>query len=490
MSELERTRQAAVPAELVRTDLERFEEVILNQLANVGLPDDGVFVDVVERHRMLSNVGVAIDRLDGSQRASSRYISKMIAAAAAGLFDAALNYLWDETVSELRRRVAGFDLVYFFDIAVKNNDVRKHLKSEDDLTKVDDASLLQAAREIGLLTDVGYQRLDHIRYMRNHASAAHPNQTELTGLDLVSWLETCVIQVIVTPPDTITADTKKLLSNIRQDRLEDDAVGAAAAFFDELPNVRADTLADGFFGLYVSADRTAVVADNVRLLWPELWPYVSEEKRHQYGVRYGRYVASADSDQSKAARELIDLVGATAYLPEAMRVVELDIAIEELRSAHYGWDNFYTEPTPARRLAGLIGDGSAPEAVRGRFVQIVVKAFLGNGHGVASGAEPRYRQMLEGLDADSASMALRSFMDETIASVLFSSVARRQWVKLLDILEPKLIRPTDRDLLDAVRAFPGTPDKLRTDASIQKLAAPPKRRAGTGASRITRVKIR
>lgn len=37
----------------------------------------------------------------------------MIAAAAVGLFDASLNYLWDETVSELRRRVAGFDLSYF-----------------------------------------------------------------------------------------------------------------------------------------------------------------------------------------------------------------------------------------------------------------------------------------------------------------------------------------------------------------------------------------
>jgi hypothetical protein len=31
----------------------------------------------------------------------------MVLAGAIGLFDAVLNYLWDETVNELRRRVIG-----------------------------------------------------------------------------------------------------------------------------------------------------------------------------------------------------------------------------------------------------------------------------------------------------------------------------------------------------------------------------------------------
>lgn len=267
-----------------RTDLERFEQMILDQLADAGLPNEDVFVSVTERRRMLSNVGDAIERLSSEQRAGSRYVSKMIAAAAAGLFDAALNYLWDETVGELRRRVAGFDLIYFFDIAVKNSDLRKHLKTADDLARIDDASLLQASREIGLLTDIGYQRLDHIRYMRNHASAAHPNQVELTGLDLANWLETCVIQVITTPPDTITADTKKLLANIRKDLLEQASVDNAAAFFDELPQDRADTLADGLFGLYVAPDRTPTIADNVRMLWPRA--LAARQRRSTLRVRH------------------------------------------------------------------------------------------------------------------------------------------------------------------------------------------------------------
>jgi len=87
-----------------------------------------------------------------------------------------LNYLWDKTVNELRRRVSGYDLGYFYDIAVPG-DMRKHFSGPEDLPLVQDVDLLRASQEIGLLTDVGFTQVDNVRYMRNHASAAHPNQS-------------------------------------------------------------------------------------------------------------------------------------------------------------------------------------------------------------------------------------------------------------------------------------------------------------------------
>ena len=84
---------------------------------------------------------------------------------------------------------------------------------------MDDVDLLRAAREIGLLTDVGYRHLDHIRYMRNYASAAHPNDVELTGLQLAEWLESCIREVISRPYDPVTAEIGRLLKNIKQARL-------------------------------------------------------------------------------------------------------------------------------------------------------------------------------------------------------------------------------------------------------------------------------
>ena len=287
---------------------------------------------------MLGNLEGAITRLDLRERERSLYVSKMIAAAAVGLFDAALNYLWDETVSELRRRVAGYDLGYFFDIAVASPERRKHLSSADDLSSVDDVDLLRAVREIGLISDTGHAQLDHIRYMRTYASAAHPNQVELSGLQLATWLETCIRQVITLPVDTVTAETGKLLRNIKETRLDAAEVESTTAFFDRLPGDRPDALAAGLLGLYTDAASTPATRDNVRLLWPELWQYVSDATRYDFGTKYARYVANADHTQAQAARELFDLVGAEAYLPEPVRAAEIAMAIDNLLAAHHGFD--------------------------------------------------------------------------------------------------------------------------------------------------------
>lgn len=348
--------------------------------------------------------------------------------------------------------------------------MRRHFADAADLPRVQDADLLRACREIGLLSDVGFTQIDHVRYMRNHASAAHPNQVELTGLQLANWLETCIRQVITLPQDSITANTGRLLRNIKADRLDAAAVAATASFFGELPTDRADILAQGLFGLYTDARRTAVVADNVRLLWPALWDFVSDEASYGFGIRYGRFQASAETDLATAARELLDLVDGAEYLPEQIRVVEIDAAIDALTTVHQGWDNFYNEVAPAHALEALVGtQGNVPAALSNKFVRAVVKTFLGNGSGVSNAALPSYTRMLGTLTPSQAGRALRAFTDPGISSLLSTSTGRRQWSALLDVLEPKLTRAVDRALYDAVRAFTGTPDKLRDDSKISRL---------------------
>lgn len=466
MSELE---SRVEPREMA-VGLERFEAALLTRIDAVGLPTDGVLVGMAQRQRVLSNLEAALEQLQAPDRARSYYISKMIVAAAAGLFDAALNYLWDETIAELRRRVAGYDLSYFFDVAV-GPEKRKHLSNEDDLVLVQDVDLLRAARDIGLISDTGHAQLDNVRYMRNHASAAHPNQTEVSGLQLVAWLETCINQVITLPVDTITAETGKLLSNIKERRLTDDEVSSTSAFFDQLPAERADALAAGLFGLYTSPSTTPDAADNVRTLWPELWPYVSDDKRYEFGTRFGRFVANADHIQSSNARQLFDLVDAAAFLPEPVRAAEIDTAIDALLEAHHGWDNFSAEAGPARQLESLVGErGEVPTALYPKYVKTLVEVFLTNGSGVSWAADPIYNRMLERLDTRQARMALRAFTDQTISSRLQTSAAREKWGQLLDLLEPKMTRRADRDLLIAIRDFHGAPDELRSNSQIMQLA--------------------
>ena len=92
--------------EIFGTQLERYLEF-------VGLPKDSILVPFNLRRPVVRNLPTVLESLTDDQKSGAAYISKFVAACTVGLFDAALNYLWNETVRNLRDKVARFDLTYF-----------------------------------------------------------------------------------------------------------------------------------------------------------------------------------------------------------------------------------------------------------------------------------------------------------------------------------------------------------------------------------------
>ncbi len=453
----------------VSTDLLLFEKAILAFIEQTGLPAESVLVSLKERQVVLKNVTAVVDRLQIDRRQRSVYISKFIAATASGLFDAALNYLWDETIYELRSRVAQYDLAYFFDVAVGNNtEKRKKLNHEDDLLKIDDSELIKGANEIGLVSDLGFKHLDFVRYMRNWASAAHPNQNQITGLQLISMLETCIVEVINLPLSNVVVQIKQLLGNIKTNAITADEANAIAAFFGGLTQERTNALASGLFGIYTQTDTTSQTRQNVQLLIPRLWGLVDEQTRYQFGVRYARFVAANDQDHQKLARQFLDTVSGAAYLPEGIRVAELENAVDNLLSAHRGLNNFYNEPTFARQLQLLVGEtGDIPKQVSHKYVLSLVEVFLTNGNGLAWNAEPIYLQLLDQLNAAQASTAAVSFIYSPISSSLQFSLCQKQYRKLISLLKDKITTPIVKEFVSDIESFTGPLDRLNDDARIK-----------------------
>ena len=236
-----------------------------------------------------------------------------------------------------------------------------------------------------------------------------------------------------------------------------------------MPDERSDNLAAGLFGLYTAPDTEPHALDNVRALWPDLWPYVSEDARNELGTKLGRFTASAEQDRASKARELLDVVDGAQYLPESVRQAEIDQALDDLVNVHNGFDNFYHEPRVARQLEDLVGKyGNVPAPLTRKYVHNLVHVFLTNGHGVAWNADPTYRELISRFDVSQASLALRTFTSTMISSRLQHSLSRQKWTELLDLVAPKLTGRRDRAFLQAVRDFNGTPDKLIKDADIKK----------------------
>jgi hypothetical protein len=434
-----------------------------------GLPTTGIFVPVEERAVVFGNIAPVLAKISEEHKTRSVYISKFTAAVASGLFDAALNYLWDETISELRRRVAQYDLSYFYDNAVTNNDKRKKLSDEADLVKIDDSELITGAHEIELISGLGYKHLEYIKYMRNWASAAHPNQNELTGLQLISWLETCIKEVISLPISNIAVRIKRLLSNIKTNIISVDKAKEIGAFFIHLTQDQTNILAQGFFGIYTRSDTTTQIRDNIHRLLPYLWDRVDENTRQQFGVKYGKFTANNDQQEAKLARSFLELVSAQAYIPDNLRAAEVQTAIENLLSAHRNWNNFHNEPVFALQLLRLVGEqGSIPSAVSRNYVLGLVEVFLTNGSGVAWNAEPYYKQLLLGFTSDQALWAILSFVSDQISSKLQFQLCRTKFKELLELMRTKVTAPAIVDLIDDISAFQGPLDRMRDDSRVKQ----------------------
>ena len=105
--------------------------------------------------------------------------------------------------------------------------------------RVDDYDLIRVRNRI--VSDVGYRQLDLIRYMRNFASAAHPNQNEIGSMQLLGWVQTCIKEVITLPQTTVVAEIKRLLQNVKTIRLDAPRAAEIANFFDDLRSFRRTT---------------------------------------------------------------------------------------------------------------------------------------------------------------------------------------------------------------------------------------------------------
>lgn len=452
--------------------LREFEKGLLGFLESHALPTESILVGVSERGVVFNNIEGVLARINKDQLQRSVYISKYAAAVASGLFDAALNYLWDETISELRRRVAQYDLSYFFDNAVSSQEKRKNLSAADDLVKIDDSELILGAKEIGLISELGYKHLDHIRYMRNWASAAHPNQNQITGLQLISWLETCIKEVISLPLSSIAVEIKKLLSNVKSNSISDREAKEVAAFFLNLTQEQVNNLASGFFGIYVRADTTPQTRENVHRLLPLLWDRVDEPTRQHFGIKLGKFVANNDQAEKNLARQFLELVSATSYIPDDLRAVEIKTALENLLSAHRGFNNFHNEPVFARQLKLLVGEGrAAPPQVKSDYVLALVEVLLTNGNGTAWNAEPDYKSMINQFDQTQALIAILSFTSSIISSRLQFELCQKKFRELLEMMKVKVSAAALKELIDDIEAFKAPFDKLKDDSRIKQRIA-------------------
>jgi hypothetical protein len=298
----------------IQGEIDKFSAQLTHYLQELGLPADDVLVDISERGMVLVIMPKITGLLNDIQKDRAFYISKFIASCGVGLFDAALNYLWNEIIINLRDKIIGFDLDYFYDSTIRDNSDRIKFRNEDDLLKIPDWQLIQGCRDVGIITQVGYKHLDYIRDMRNFASAAHPNQTQLTGLQLASWLETCIKEVLAKEPSGPVLEVKKLLNSIRTETLDEKCVIPVLHNIHDLPKDLVNSLLRAIFGMYTDPTLSVNARTNINLIAKSAWDQSDDDVRHNIGLKYGIFSVNAEIKRKDLAKEFLTVVDGLRYL--------------------------------------------------------------------------------------------------------------------------------------------------------------------------------
>lgn len=207
-------------------DIKKYEpqELIVEQVNAVtealkafGLPFDNIIADPKERQLISQNLPMYIQSLSPEIKQDARYLSKFVVGAGFGLFDYALNSVWNEVCLALRKKAIAYGIDIFFDFAVGGR-LRDLYQTENDLAGLKDIVLLDTCKKLELITEITYKKLAHILDMRNDIGISHPTNYSINAFELLGWLQTRVQDVLNDKPSEAAIKVKAFIDNLKTER--------------------------------------------------------------------------------------------------------------------------------------------------------------------------------------------------------------------------------------------------------------------------------
>lgn len=426
----------------VQTSISDFNEPFAGYLFNLGLPVDGVLAPIAERKIVIDSIETEINKISPEKRELAVYLTRFIASVAAGLFDGAVTYLWNETIKSLRKMIVNYDLEYFFKVSEELNHRYKNLRSQEELSIISDFDLLNTCNRMGLINDHVFEVFKYINYMRNHSSAAHPSENEIGAFDLLSWLDNCIKYAINAVPNEDAIKLKQLLYNIRTNVIPTEDYAYIGEGIKEMPTVMVEDFLSSIFGMYTDPHIAANISTNIAGIAIYAWEASTEIKKHAIGEKFGYFRKNGDITRKERANEFLTIVNGLAYKDEDSISQEIRDVLAELLTTHNCMNNFYNEAPWARQLKSIMPmTGVVPESVLPEWVKTITICYCGNGlgykEGVDEGALPYYKEFINSFDNKAMAMLLNMMDDPILLMDMSRSKASNRFRKLCAFLSNK-----------------------------------------------------
>lgn len=430
-----------------------------NYLASYGLPTENVIASEEERKMMQKMLPQILDNIPQESKTDARYLSKFVAGAAVGLYDASLNFVWNEVMTKIYQKIIHYGVEIFFNSAVSESD-RGLFKTEEDLPHLKDRVVLDHCKKLGLISQALFLRLSHILDMRNHVGASHPNDDQIRTAELLGWLQTCVDDVISEKINKHAIIVKSLIDNTksRETPFSQVDIEQFELSIKELSSQFIANLTSTLFGVFVSKNYEGkqIVLENFLSLALISWKYTQDSSRYSLGERLDVFRSQFDEYKIKQSELFFEKVNGKKYYSTDHKSIQLSVKCEQLRNAHFNWDNYANETPIAREILELSPSPSdVPEIRKDVLVEAFLICRIGKNvsyqNGVSPGGRIYYDRFFQNSDEDIVRRMLTVLSSGSIN--LYGKIQNSNLLEILQLLPKSMIGAQYVDIIEALSDF-------------------------------------
>ena len=315
-----------------------------------------------------------------------------------------------------------------------------------------DKVLLDTCYKLEIIPYALYKKLEYILVMRNEIAASHPTMNQVSGYELMSFLQVCVSEVIKSPLSESAIQTKILLDSLKNEQAIVDET-YVRHFDDEIGKlsiVHINNLLVSVCGIFCDLTSSQVIRQNISRLAKTLWNGASKEAKYKIAARIDVYKTNLQQSKVKRMEAFLDIVDGHNFRQNNSKEIELNSLCDRLESAHIGWDNFSNEPPIMHEILKFCKSyDDIPESVKENLVRVVLRCRIGRGvsycEGVSPWGKPLYDIFLSLLTDEGMKFLIMAVFSSRIKVVLSNVRCKSH---LQDVLEMQMNRVATPRLKD------------------------------------------
>lgn len=357
-------------------------------------------------------------------------LARMCIAISTGLFDGAINYIWNASINNLRRKVKNFGYNVVSQIIGKDFD-------EEKLYEKKDAELLKLCLELNLISEDGYYFMDQCRDLRNNYSAAHPSSALLNDREVITYINRCVRFALADTSNPRGVSVSDFIIALKGDRFSEEQLNTWITRLQETHDAQREMIFSMLHGMYCDPNMKEQSRLNALKVCESFKNSFTAETKSNFLKNHYDYQAKGIEKQYKASQIFFEKLGMLSLLNDIEIHSIIETACDNLISVHNGMDNFYNEPPFAKRLLELSSTNEVPDTAKAKFVYSVVMCRVGNPYGVSRAAVMYYDEMIKNFTPKEINMMLNIPTSNTIVkSRIYNYLkCKERYIEALNLLD-------------------------------------------------------